>query len=279
MRVVTEDGNGGVAPAAGGASAGAGLLGARRQAPSVAGECAGLQVQVNGESMTAIHVECLALGAQQGVFGEVAALHCAYLPIAFITSLGELFVAAMYRGIAAAPQSCVLIASDGAGRVVGFVAGTASSGAMFRWILPRHGLQLLFRAAAHAWSPAVVRHATETAAYLLRQPERAAGRAGDCAADGAGTAGSPVAAELLSIAVGPSARGAGVGRQLVLGLEAFLRERGCRQYRVATDAEDRGSNAFYQRTGFTLRRSFRHHGRPMNEYAKAVGGLDGAEGP
>ena len=134
---------------------------------------------------------------------------------------------------------------------------------MFRWILARYGVQLLCLAALRVWSPPVARRAAETTAYLLRRDSAAGSRAADSAAE--------VPAELLSIAVAADCRNRGVGRALLSAFEEFLRDQACRQYRVATDAEEAVSNAFYRGAGFTFRRRFQHHGLPMNEYVKAIG--------
>ena len=210
-----------------------------------------------------MHTEFLCPETTARRMGEVAALHRAALPIAFITSLGTPFVRTMYRGIAAAPHSCGIVARAAEGQMAGFVSGTVSNRAMFAWILPRYGIRLLWHAAAQAWRPAVLRKTAETALYLLRRPA--------AAAPGAGGAGATVNAELLCIAVAPEFRKCGVGRALVGALEAFLVDYGCAEYRVVTHAEDQASNAFYGRAGFGMRRSFHHHGRPMNEYVKELG--------
>jgi ribosomal protein S18 acetylase RimI-like enzyme len=87
-------------------------------------------------------------------------------------------------------------------------------------------------------------------------------------------------AELLSIAVDPSSRGKGIGRELVAAFELHLTgaltrpsslvPRDC-FYKVVTSAADPVSNAFYVRCGFSLARQFQHHGVLMNQHVK--GGL------
>ena len=75
---------------------------------------------------------------------------------------------------------------------------------------------------------------------------------------------------MLSIAVAPDFRQCGVGRLLIEALEVFLREHHCTTYKVVTHAADPASNAFYTRAGFSLHRSFQHHGRTMHEYVKGI---------
>jgi ribosomal protein S18 acetylase RimI-like enzyme len=193
---------------------------------------------------------------------QVAGLHCASLPLAFVSSLGRPFVRTMYRAIDRAPGCCVIVSHGPAGEVAGFVAGSVSRRAMFGWIMPRYAARFVFHALLRPHSPATVRRIAETGFYLLRAPRSGADAK-------AGTDGRRDA-ELLSIAVAPQWRQKRVGSDLVAALEAFLLERACTRYRVVTHAPDNTSNRFYLAAGFALARTFHHHGRQMHEYVKAI---------
>ena len=193
---------------------------------------------------------------------RVAELHCAGIRLGFISSLGRPFVTTMYRAISRAPGSCVIVRCGPNSSVDGFIAGTVSTHTMFAWILRRYGVQLLIRLMLRLWSPAVLRRAVETVAYVGRRPgkgDRDRARSTD---DSEG--------ELLAIAVAPSCRKKGVGRGLVAEFEDFLRGQSCGRYKVVTHGEDDSSNSFYLAAGFSLDRTFHHHGRVMNEYVKSV---------
>ena len=187
-----------------------------------------------------------------------ASLHWQCLPAAFISSLGEGFLRVMYVAIASAPNARLIVAGPAGEPPVGFVAGTTDTRAMFRWLLPRHGLALGLRALPHLWLPSVSCRVAENGFYLARRsllgrrqpgPQQPAPRA-----------------ELLSLAVAPQMRHRGVARMLVEALDDFLQDRGCAAVRVVTDAADAGSNGFYSAIGWRVARQFTHHGRLVNEY-------------
>ena len=188
----------------------------------------------------------------------VAALHRQCIAEGFLSTLGEGFLARLYRAIASDPGSTVLVppGEDGSAPQ-GFVAGTVDTSAMYRRVLGRQWLWFALALAPAALKPATAKRILETMRYGRRAE--------------AGRQTSGVTAELLAIAVAPGSRGKGVGRSLVAGLEAFFAERGVKEYKVVTSAADPVSNAFYAACGFALRREFAHHGNPMREYVRTCG--------
>lgn len=57
-------------------------------------------------------------------------------------------------------------------------------------------------------------------------------------------------AQLTTLVVDAQARGQGVGRALVLEVEAFARRAGCERLSVTTHLDRRDAHAFYERMGF-----------------------------
>jgi GNAT superfamily N-acetyltransferase len=189
-------------------------------------------------------------------FHAVAALHRQSIAEGFLSTLGERFLARLYRAIAEDPGSAVRVAvAEGAGALEGFVAGTVDTRAMYRRVLGRQWLWFGLLLAPSALKPRVLRRILETMRY---------GRT-------AGVQDPSVRAELLAVAVAPGARGKGVGRSLIAGLEQFYAERGVQTYKVVTAADDPVSNAFYAACGFAPTREFAHHGNPMREYIRTCG--------
>jgi GNAT superfamily N-acetyltransferase len=197
------------------------------------------------------------------VLRDVAKLHCQGIRRGFISSLGLPFVRTMYRGIGRAPGACVLTRGGLNGPVEGFVAGTVNTRRMFRWILPRYGARLALRLLFRLFSPIVLKNALETVIYIGRRSDRDDD-------SGEPEAATESTAELLAIAVSAEYRNKGVGRGLITDFECFLRAHSCDRYKVVTDAGDAASNGFYEASGFSLSRSFLHHGQRMNEYVKVV---------
>jgi len=183
----------------------------------------------------------------------VARLHRRSITAGFLSTLGERFLARLYRAIASDSCSAVLVADSGSG-IEGFVAGTVDTSAMYRRVLGREWFWFGLALAPSALKPGNVKRMLETLRYGKRSD--------------VGEQPGAVTAELLAIAVAPQARARGVGRGLVDGLEAFFAGRGVKQYKVITAASDPASNGFYTACGFAPTREFAHHGNPMREYVR-----------
>lgn len=192
----------------------------------------------------------------------VADQHREGIPQGFLSQLATNVRVHLYLGISSAPRSGVWVAVTTDGAVVGFVAGTADVGRCYRSVLLREGLGMAWFGAPSLLHRDAWRKIGQTLTYPRREIARRT------------AAGAPEpTAELLSIAVDPGARGAGVASRLLAALEdAMIRwgQRGI--YRVVTMAADPGSNGFYRKTGFRYVRSFEHHGVTMNLYHKDLAG-------
>ena len=64
--------------------------------------------------------------------------------------------------------------------------------------------------------------------------------------------------------------GQGIGKELVRSLDGEFRRLGVESYVVVTYGKDERSNGFYRSCGCVHSRSFSHHGKPMNEYVRAL---------
>lgn len=175
----------------------------------------------------------------------LARLHREALPEAFLPALGERFLRRLYRALSADRGAVTLVAEDGRG-VVGMVAGAVSVGAFYRRFSVRHGLPAGLAAAPRLLRPGTLRRLRETSRYPQAArvlPE----------------------AELLSIAVEPGWRSAGVGRALAEALLRDLARRGAREVKVVVGADNEAANRFYERMGFRpAGRIDVHRGTPSN---------------
>jgi GNAT superfamily N-acetyltransferase len=207
----------------------------------------------------------------------IARLHCQCISAGFLSALGEKFLARLYTAIAQDEQSVVLVSlhdSSSASSLVprpstlpllGFISATLDTSAMYRRILRRHWLAFGLALLPRMVSPGRIAKVFETLRYGRKEQKPSTS--------------TTERAELLSIAVDPSARGKGIGRELVAAFEQHLTgaltrpsslvPRDC-FYKVVTSAADPVSNAFYQRCGFTLAGQFQHHGVLMNRYVKSL---------
>ncbi len=205
---------------------------------------------------------------------QVARLHRIAIPRGFLSELGDGFLVRLYREIARAEGSCVLVAADGDDVCLGFVAGSIDIRICYRRILLRGGITLFLQILPSLFRASVLKRILQTLLYPLRRG-KGNDEMGAVLAEDAGAK-----AELLSIAVDEKARGLGVGRLLVEALEVFFRRQGGQTaYGLITDATDPRSNAFYEALGFRLKAKFRHHEHDMNQYVKALtdGSLESAK--
>ena len=160
-----------------------------------------------------------------------ARLHVHQLRDSHLASLGEGFLRVLYRRIVRDPESTLLVARR-SGDVVGFIAGTTGTRRLYREFL-RHDA---VRAGAVA-VPGLLRHPRATLETLRYRV----------------SAGSTVVlpdAELLALAVHPSARRSGAGARLVTTLQEDFVERGVTTCRVTVAADNAAAIALYLRCGF-----------------------------
>lgn len=167
---------------------------------------------------------------------DVAALHATQIGEGFLSFLGPNFLRRLYRRIPLVPGSFLFVVED-AGATVGFLAGSTDVAALYRAFLWRDGA-----AAAFASIGRLLRSWARVMETLRH-----------------GTAGTGEGAELLAIAVHPSARGRGAGMLLV---EAFLAEvvrRSQRAAHVVVAADNDAAVALYGRAGFQTVEQFELH--------------------
>jgi ribosomal protein S18 acetylase RimI-like enzyme len=169
----------------------------------------------------------------------VASLHAGQITEGFLSFLGPGFLARLYRRILRSPDSFLLVAESN-GRVVGFIAGTADVGRLYRNFLWRDG-------------PGA---ALGVAGRLLRSWRRVIETLRHGSGDGVGR-GEGV--ELLAIAVDPGRQGRGIGGQLVTAFLARVGAGGESQAYVVVASDNAGAIALYQRAGFAAGDSFELH--------------------
>jgi ribosomal protein S18 acetylase RimI-like enzyme len=168
-----------------------------------------------------------------------ARLHAERIADGFLSFLGTGFLTRLYRRITRSPGSFLLVAeADGA--VVGFIAGSADVGGLYRTFLVRDGL-----AAGLAAAPRLVRG--------WRRVLETLGHGSD------GGAGTGRGTELLAIAVDPGREGAGVGTDLVAGFLDRVTAAGGHEAYVVVGADNDGAVRLYTRAGFVAGDAFELH--------------------
>jgi ribosomal protein S18 acetylase RimI-like enzyme len=166
-----------------------------------------------------------------------ALLHAQLISGGFLSSLGSRFLRRLYRRIAGASGSFLLIAESG-GSTIGFVAGSVDVGRLYRSFLLRDGV------AAGLSAPVRLVSALPRVLETLNH-----GRGAD----------GPDGGELLAVAVDPSWRGRHVGRQLVEGFLEELERRDQHGAHVVVGADNATAITMYARAGFSPTRTFEMH--------------------
>ena len=184
---------------------------------------------------------------------EVVSVHTAAFPGFFMTQLGPLFVREYYRCVLRYSRG-IFLTESGASGYDGFVSGFIDPAAFYR-DLRRHRARLGLAALGG----------------IAVRPTRLAGLLANYRRTG-GSAAQPntkETAELSSLAVRPSASGAGIGSHLVRRFIAAAQEKGAERVTLTTDAVGNDAvNRFYKRLGFICIRTFEARpGRVLNEYA------------
>ncbi len=201
-------------------------------------------------------------GHPKEYFEQVAELNMTTIRHGVLPVFGKEFLTRLYYELALSPQSGLWGVVEN-GKVLGFVAGCADVRKSYISVLLRAGIplaSLVFRAVL---TPGFVQAVSAIAAYPFRgrRPVVVSGST------------DPRDPQLLAIAVADAAQGRGIGKMLVQALEqGFLSWglTGC--YRVATNVEEQGSNAFYQRLGFAPCGRVRHHRLILQMYEKEIAG-------
>lgn len=184
--------------------------------------------------------------ARRGDVGAIAELHRRMIRTGFLSILGTRFLRVLYGAMIEAPAARVLVAeSDGV--VLGFVSGVADTGDFYRRFLRRKALPAAWSVFPIALRPSVLNKMWETLRY------------------GSG-AEADIPAELLAMAVAPSARGRGLGSELIARLFDWAAEGHIDQMRVVVGMDNRPAESLYRRCGFTdSQRIEIHSGEPSLE--------------
>ncbi len=165
------------------------------------------------------------------IYRQVAALHSMNIDQGFLATLGTPFLALMYEAIDEATDS-VLLVEEKEGRVAGFVAGGIGMGPIYRRMFGSP-VRLIWSLLPVIGKPSAVARILEILRY---------GR-------GSSTSGTFPEAELLSIAVAPTARGSGVAESLYRRLVEHLQMHGVHAFRITVGNGLAPAHRFYTRMG------------------------------
>jgi ribosomal protein S18 acetylase RimI-like enzyme len=169
----------------------------------------------------------------------------------FLTFLGPEFLSLLYSYMVSSSDGVGYVFMDDDQRIVGFVCGSTEPSGFYRRFFKKQWLRIVL---ATLWpmmrNPSII---PRLVWRVLRPPQAST---------------DPGTATLLSIAVLHEHQNKGIGKLLVQEFLSEMQRRGIQRVNLTTDREGNDAgNAFYQRLGFRLVRSFvTPEGRWMNEY-------------
>lgn len=159
----------------------------------------------------------------------IAQLHVRRIDTGFLSTLGAGFLRLLYEALIGSPHGSVFVAETEDG-VIGFIAGTEDTAGFYKEFLRRRFLSALLRLLPSLLRWSTWRRLWETLRY--------------------GGDGGEVAAELLSMAVAPSASGSGLGFRLVGRLQEWAEARGIEAMKVVVGDGNTPAISLYEKAGF-----------------------------
>lgn len=180
-----------------------------------------------------------------------AGLHGRCIDRGFLVRLGPRFLRQLYRCLAADDAGRVWVAIADGGRVIGVCAYARDVRLLYRSVIRRGWFRLALATLPHSLRPGAAKGVLDA----LRYP-RKVGRK------------KLPPAEILSIAVDPTARGSGVGRMLLERAVEQARMDGEPQIKVLAGVVLDTANRFYLACGFEKIDELSQHGGTLNVYAK-----------
>jgi ribosomal protein S18 acetylase RimI-like enzyme len=158
----------------------------------------------------------------------------------FLSSLGERFLKIFYKTCIKNPESIAVVCCTPEREMAGFAVGTLNSKGYYKRLLIKNlsvfgpeAVKLLF---------------TKPKALLRLALNLTKTKENEDSAN---------MAELLSIAILPELRGAGIGKLLIIAFEAKLKEKSCEAVSLTTDFYDNEDVIkFYQKCGYVIKNEF-----------------------
>ena len=164
----------------------------------------------------------------EAVFAQLAAIHHAVVP-GFLATLGEPFLARLYRVLATSGHSFVFVAERGE-EVLGLIAGSMNTGKVYRDFMWRAGVRGSFLLGRKLLSLRRLRRMLETLLYPKQQtdlPDE----------------------EILNFCLRHDAQRQGIGGRLFRALEEEFLSRGVQRIKIVTGGQQFKAHRFYEKLG------------------------------
>lgn len=167
---------------------------------------------------------------------QVATIHYEFLNTSFLSQLGPKFLFYLYDSIYNCEETELIIAKD-KDHVVGFITGASSLRPVYKYMLKKHLLKIIFSLLPTLLSITKIKKILEVLNHSKHED----------------TAGSKVSprAELLSIAVKSDYRGNGVAQSLFKELSSQFKKKGIASFKIIVGDRLIAAKNFYMKMGAT----------------------------
>jgi ribosomal protein S18 acetylase RimI-like enzyme len=173
----------------------------------------------------------MASGFSRDELKQIAHLHASCIDQGFLATLGEPFLALLYEAIDSDSRSVLLVEKQGAD-IVGFVSSSFGMSSIYRRLI-RSAPRLAWVLLPVVLKPRKLLKILELVRHSRRSAESALGPT----------------AELLSIAVTPSARGQGLAQNLYARLCEHYHAVGVAEFQIVVGQALQPARKFYQKMG------------------------------
>lgn len=184
---------------------------------------------------------------------DVAKLHISGIATGFISSLGTKFVTALYQTVSKSKYGFGFVAIEN-GEIVGFSCFTTNLDKLYKSVILKGGLKLIFTVAWKMFSFEKIKKVLETLFYPNRIKKM-----------------NLPSAEFLSMVISEQARGKGLATRLMsCGFDECARE-GIEKIKIFAAVKIKAINKMYEKCGFELVGQMTNHGVVSNVYVADTG--------
>ena len=165
-------------------------------------------------------------------YREIAKIHKKCLAKSFLATLGEKFLALLYKTLVEYKRGILLVVEDN-GKIIGFVSATADTGGFYKYFLKKKFIKAGFLLLPKANNLNILRKIFETLRYSKKNkinillPK----------------------AELLSIAVKEDYQRKGVAQQVFKALAKEFYKNGINEFKIVVGDSLLGAKKFYRKMG------------------------------
>jgi len=170
---------------------------------------------------------------------KIAQIHKQEIATGFLSSLPLRFLTQLYTELIASPSGFIVVAQEE--HIIGFVAGTTSLNAFFRYFLFHSFFQALLILWPYVFNVQRLKKIVESLLYPAKERKLPQ-------------------AELLTIAVDRGLQGQGIAQNMFTSFAQEMKKRGVLQFKVMVGEDLKPAIRFYEKMGFHFLQKTAVHG-------------------